>query len=739
MSVKQLSEYIRVAKYSRFLPTKKRREKWQEQVHRVMDMHRLKLKDIPEAMPYVDEGERAMLNKLVLGSQRALQFASPRMLEAQAKIYNCSYSHLNRLRFFQEAMYLLLCGCGVGFSVQTQHIAKLPDIAPRTKGKRTFVIPDTIEGWADAVGVLMASYCPTGNEFCEEWHGYEVEFDFSEIRPEGSIIKSSGHKSGGYKGLQQSLTKCAEVIDRRLADGHTRLRSVDAYDVTMWIADSVLSGGVRRSATICLMSKGDTDMINAKTGNWFYENPQRGRSNNSVIMLRDEVTKDEFKAVMKALEEFGEPAFLLTDDLEIGVNPCVEIGLDCVDRKGNTGFAFCNLTEINGRMCTTREAFFEACRASAVIGTIQASYTTFPYLFDPMVGYNVTEAIAKDEALLGCSITGIQDNPHILLDPETLREGARLVKKVNEEVAKAIGINTASRTTAVKPAGTTSLLLRTASGIHFHHARRYFRRVQANRNENTLKFFQLFNDHAVKPSVWSTGGTDQVITFLCEVPSGARVKNEHSAIDLLEDVKNVQQNWVVEGTRHERSKLKNITHNVSNTISVMPNEWEAVGDFIYENRKWFAGVSLLSGSGDLDYPQAPFQAVHTPIETAKKYGDGSLMASGLIVDGLRAFDDNLWLACDHATGMLPLGDGDEEKIDWVRRAVKFAKNYFDGDLKKMTYCLKEVHSWKEWCDLKRDYMDVPWEELVEDDHQAKNAGDESATACAGGACEITKL
>lgn len=754
MSISALQEYTRVAKYARYLPEKKRRETWNEQVDRVFNMHGVQFENVMGKLkPYFEQAKSAVKKRIVLGSQRALQFGGQALLDQNPKMFNCSFSHINRVRAFQEAMYLLLCGCGVGFSVQRHHIAQLPDIAPRNGEERTFVIPDTIEGWADAIGVLMSSYfVKTSYEF-KEWQGVKVKFDYSLIRPEGAIIKSSGHKAPGHKGLEQSINKIEALFERELNKGFTRLRPIDAYDIMMHSSDAVLSGGVRRSATICLFSPDDADMCSAKTGAWFYENPQRGRSNNSAVLLRDKTSVDQWNAVFESVRQFGEPGFIWTDDLEIGYNPCCEIGLDSIDKKGNHGFAFCNLTEINGRKMTSEEAFYEACTASAILGTMQASYTKMPYMFDGEVGYNVTEEIAKDEALLGCSITGVQDNPNILLNPEILRKGAELIKKVNEEVANIIGINTASRTTTIKPAGTTSLLLGSASGIHPHHAKRYFRRVQANVTETTLQFFEMFNSEAVQQSVWSNNGTDKVISFLCEVPEGARMKNDRPALKLLEDVKNVQQNWVVEGTRHERSKLKNITHNVSNTINVKDNEWDSVREYIYENRQWFAGISLLSMSGDLDYPQAPLQAVHTPTAIAKKYGDGSMMASGLIVDGLRVFNDNLWNACDVVVWKTtPLTDFPEdqqswiqstidgltpEQNDWVRRVVKFAKNYSEGNIRKTAYMLKEVHSWKVWCDLKRSYQDVPWDQMFEDRQESKNASDDVATACSGGACEIS--
>ena len=503
----------------------------------------------------------------------------------------------------------------------------------------------------------------------------------------------------------------------------------------MHISDAVLSGGVRRSATICLFSPDDLEMASAKTGNWFVDNPQRGRSNNSALLLKNKTTKEEFLNLMKYVKEFGEPGFIWSDSTELVTNPCCEISLYPVDiETGLTGFEVCNLCEINGKKCNTIEDFKIACRAAAIIGTCQAGYTDMGYLGE------TSKKIIEREALLGVSITGMMDNPDIIFDKKIQIEMAEYILEVNAEIASKIGINPCARATCCKPAGTTSCLLGTSSGIHPHHAKRYIRRSQGNRLEAPLQYFKKINPLAVEKSVWSANGTDEIVSFCIEVPKGAKVKNDLSALELLNYVKLTQENWVTYGTRKERCVQPWLVHNVSNTITVKDEEWEDVSNYIYDNRQSFCGISLLPISGDKDYPQAPFTAIYTPIEIAKMYGDGSLMASGLIVDALHAFDDNLWKACDAVldNGIVCIKENDASfadniKTDWIRRANQFAERYFGKDIRLMTYCLKDVANWKYWCDLNREYKDVDFTTMVEETDGTKL---EQTIACSGGSCSL---
>lgn len=717
MSVKALQDYTYISKYARYSKDNNRRETWPEAVDRVKQMH---LRKHPHAKDEIEWAFEQVLQQRVLGSQRALQFGGTPIEKVNARIYNCSFAYCDRPRFFQEAFYLLLAGSGVGFSVQKKHVGKMPNIHRPEKGSIVYQIPDSIEGWADSLGVLVSSYMEDGP--FPEYFGHDVEFDFSLIRKKGSSISSGSGKAPGPEPLKAALDNIRKLFDRQLDAGADRLRPIDAYDVVMYSADAVLSGGVRRSATIALFSPDDMEMAKAKTGNWFYENPQRARSNNSALLVRNKTTREQFKMLMDCVKEFGEPGFVWADDEDCGFNPCVEINLYAYDEFGNSGWQFCNLCEINGKMLTSEEDFAIAAKAGAIIGTLQASYTDFPYLGE------VSERITRREALLGVSITGMMENPHIVFDPEIQKRMALLIKEVNGEFAAKIGVNPAARCTCVKPAGTTSCILGTSSGIHPHHSRRYFRRTQANEMEAPFLHFSALNPKATEKSVWRQG--DGVLTFCIEVGEHAKTKQEVGALDLLEYVKLTQQNWVEYGTRYERCAQPWLRHNVSNTINVKPTEWDTVEDYIYNNRSFFAGISLLPHSGDLDYPQAPFCSISTPSEIVQKYGDGSVMVSGLIVDGLHAFDD-LWRACDAVLGRF--SDLNSVQEDWVRRAKQFAERYFNSDIQQMLYALKEVNNWKHWCDLRREFKDVDYS-LLKEYTDETNLVQEAA--CAGGQCEV---
>ena len=729
MSVAELQNYTFVGKYARWIPEKKRRETWKESVERVKGMM---LESYPSVTEEIEWAYDMMNRKRVLGSQRALQFGGSPVLKHNARIYNCIASYIDRPRFFQECMYLLLCGCGTGFSVQKHHVEKLPNLVQKYKanGTKKFTIPDTIEGWSDAVGVLVSSYLEQ-DELFPEYVGKTVSFDYSEIRPAGSYLSSSSGKAPGPEPLKKALSSIKKVLDKAIKEAEfsatKKLRPIDVYDVVMHAADAVISGGVRRSATICLFSADDEEMALAKTGNWFHDNPQRGRSNNSALLVRGSTTSEQFSQLMNSVKEFGEPGFVWSDSTELIVNPCVEIGLYPVDEEtGETGWQACNLSTVNCAKIKTKEEFFESCRAASIIGTLQAGFSKMAYLGE------VTERILRREALLGVSMTGIMERHDICLDPDIQKEGARVVKKTNKDLAKRIGINTAARTTCVKPEGTASCILGTSSGIHPHHAKRYIRRVQANKMEDIYQHFKKTNPRACEESVWSANDSDDVICFCIEVPAGSKLKNQIGAIGLLEYVKSTQQNWVMTGRNDSLCVKPFLQHNVSNTINVKPEEWEDVEKFIYKNRKYFCGVSLLPLSGDKDYPQAPFTTVYLPSEMVSHYGDGAMFVSGLIEVALNLWEDNLWAACDGLLGVGTRIKGNGKR-EWVERCKKFAKKYMDGDIKRLTYCMKDVYNWKEWVDMKREYTAVEYTDCIE---EHDNTTPEQEIACAGGACEI---
>jgi ribonucleoside-diphosphate reductase alpha chain len=720
MSVQALMDYTFVDKYARFRKDLGRRETYEEAVDRVIAMHAKKYEGygVENELKIVEE---AMKSKLILGSQRALQFGGAPILKKSARLYNCSMSYCDRPRFFQEALWLLLCGCGVGFSAQIHHVAKLPELKV-PKGEEVFIIPDSIEGWSDALGRLMAAYGIAAPEF-EKSSGVGVKFDYSLIRPKGSPLSSSSGKAPGPEPLKLALTKIEVVLKR----SGVRLRPIDAYDILMHASDAVLSGGVRRSATMCLFSYEDKEMTLAKTGTWQIENPQRGRSNNSVLLLRDKVTKRQFTKIMQSVKEYGEPGFMFSDSTEIVYNPCGEVSSYPISSYDESGWALCNLCEINAKLCTNPEVWKRACTAASILGTLQAGYTDFPYLGE------VTERIVRREALLGVSMTGMMDSPNLVFRPELQREMAQHVVQVNEIVARKIGINPAARTTCVKPSGTASCLLGTSSGIHAHHAKRYFRRSIATGIEAPLQYYKAHNPLAVQKSVWSASGMDDVVTFCIEVEDEALTREEVSTLNLLEKVRLTQGSWIEAGRVAERCAHPALRHNVSNTISVEEGKWEEVGDYIFEHRKDFTGVALLPASGDRDYPQAPFCQVFDTLELLSMYGEGVCFASGLIVDGLHAFDNNLWKACDCALGIgEKLQDTDVQKLDWVRRLKKFSVNYLNGDLKKTVLLLKDLNNYHHWRELTRTYVPVDWTLLVED----SDATVIKTAECKGGKCVL---
>ncbi|MCS7080231.1 MAG: ATP cone domain-containing protein [Chloracidobacterium sp.] len=625
-----LADYIAVSRYTRYREDLGRRELWPEAVARVFEMHRAHFRavldrSVPElgltVGELIDQAERDVRDRRALPSMRSLQFGGKAIEVNHARMYNCCFGHIDHPRKFAEATWLLLSGTGVGFSVQKHHVAKLPPLPLRKSIDELpvvhFTIPDSIEGWADAVDQLIHSY----------YAGVYVEFNYSQIRPKGSLLRTSGGRAPGHLPLKRALEAMRGVLDRAVG---RKLKPIEAYDILMYAASAVISGGVRRSATIALFSADDEEMTNAKTGDWFVAHPQRQFSNNSAVLVRREASREQFQALFNAVKQFGEPGFYFTENTEYGANPCVEIGLmpvmtvdeptlaklralgyDQPLKVGDTvsGWQHCNLSTINGRACRTPEDFYALCRTAAVIGTLQAAYTDMPYLGP------VTRVINEREALLGVSICGVMDNPTVLLDPAVLRRGADIAKATNAALAKVIGINRAARVTCVKPEGTASLLLGTASGIHPHHAKRYFRRVQAARTEVVYQFFRRYNPHMTEVYGMKADTTD-VITFPVEAPEGAITKKDLSATKFLEIVKLVQENWVKPGTAHEDYN-PGLYHNVSNTVVVRPHEWDAVADYIWENRDYFTGISILPASGDKDYPQAPLEEVTTPQDIAR--------------------------------------------------------------------------------------------------------------------------
>jgi ribonucleoside-diphosphate reductase alpha chain len=728
-ALQELQNYTFVSKYARWLENQNRRETWKEAVERVKNMMHTKYadKDISDEINWAYD---AMYKKKVLGSQRALQFGGDPILKRHAKIYNCTSSYCDRLRFFQECFWLLLCGSGTGFSVQKHHIAKLPSLEHNVEeGVCTkYVINDSIEGWSDALGVLLSSYFSKPVEEFKQYKNCHIAFDYSNIRPKGSALASGVGKAPGYEPLANGLEKIRALLDRCVASGQKKLRPIDAYDIVMHSSDAVLSGGVRRSASLALFSHDDEEMAKAKTGNWYLDNPQRARSNNSALLLKQDTTFEEFDTLMQSVKEFGEPGFIWSESTEMIFNPCVEIGMWPVDESTQkSGWQGCNLSTINCSSVVDEEDFYERCRAAAIIGTLQAGFTTLEYLGE------ISQRIFEREALLGVSLTGTMEKHDLVLSEKVLTKGAKIAVETNKKIAQKININQAARVTCLKPEGTSSSMLGTSSGIHPHHAKRYIRHVQANVLEAPYQHFKKLNPQACEKSSWSANNTDEVVKFPIEVPDGAKLKNQLPAVEMLSVVKDTQKNWVHSGKNRSLCTQEYLSHNVSNTVTVKPDEWDDVTKYIYDNRKYFAGISLIPQSGDKDYPQAPFTTVYTSREIVKEYGDAALWCSGLIELGLNSFNNNLWAACDYIS-MNQYKDGDsEDRLLFATKMKNFAGKYFNADVRRLTYCMKDVYNWKIYCDLFESFKKVDYTQLAETEDNTVGIEEIS---CAGGACLI---
>lgn len=726
-ALSELQNYTFVSKYARWLEDLNRRETWKEASERVRQMMHTQYSEF-NISEDIDWAYDMMYKKKILGSQRALQFGGDPILKRHAKIYNCVASYCDRLRFFQECFWLLLCGSGTGFSVQKHHVSKLPNLEHQKCADKTYIIDDSIEGWADALGVLLSSYSEKPIKQFQDYKNSNVVFDYSQIREKGTSLSSSVGKAPGPEPLAKGLEKIRFILDKCISNKQKKLRPIDAYDIVMHSSDAVLSGGVRRSASLALFSPDDTEMVKAKTGNWYIDNPQRARSNNSALLLKDSTSFEDFNLLMTSVKEFGEPGFIWSDSTEMVFNPCVEIGLFPVNQEnGKTGFQGCNLSTINCSTIVDEADFYERCKAAAIIGTLQAGFTKLEYLGTD------SEAIFEREALLGVSLTGIMEKHELILSEKVLKNGAKIAVDTNKEMSKKIKINQAARVTCLKPEGSSSSMLGTSSGIHPHHAKRYIRHVQANVLEAPYQHFKKLNPQACEKSSWSANNTDEVIKFPIEVPDGSKLKNQLPAIEMLKVVKDMQRNWVYSGKNRSLCTQDYLSHNVSNTVTVKPEEWDAVSRYIYDNRKYFAGISLIPQSGDKDYQQAPFTAVYTSREIVKEYGDAALWCSGLIQLGLSVFDQNLWASCDYVTMNQAKETDSSDKLLFITKMKNFAGKYFDGDIKRLSYCMKDVYNWKTYCDLIDSFQKVDYTQLSETEDNT--AGIEE-TSCAGGACLI---
>lgn len=565
-----LSDIAVHMKYAKYLTLDQRREIYNEIVDRNKQMH---IKKFPFLKEEINEAYQFVYQKELLPAMRSFQFAGKPIELNNARMFNCSYCPIDDYRAFNEGMFLLLSGCGFGYSVQKMHVDQLPEIQKPTK-TRKFVIGDSIEGWSDSVKYLIKSYMGMGSK---------PRFIFDDIREKGALLITSGGKAPGAEPLKRCLYEIELILERK--NNGEKLTPIECHSIMCHIADAVLAGGIRRSAMIALFSFDDEEMLTCKSGNWWEANPHFGRANNSAVVITNRLKKKEFENFWTRVEASGagEPGIYFTNDPDYGTNPCVETAL-----RRNT---FCNLVEINGASIIDQEDFNKKSKAAAFINTLQASYTDFHYLRD------IWKKNTEKDSLIGVGITGIASGK---LDKLSKKEAANIVKEENLRVSKLIGINPAARCTVVKPSGTTSIVLGTSSGIHAYHDEYYIRRLRVGKNESIYTYLSIHHPEILEDEFFKPN-EQAVISIPQKAPNTAKLRDE-SCLDLLERVKEYNLEWVREG----HNKGTNY-HNVSATITVKDDEWGIVGEWIWKNKQYFHGLSVLPYDGGT-YTQAPFES-----------------------------------------------------------------------------------------------------------------------------------
>lgn len=751
MSLEELSKYTTVSKYACWLEKEKRREVWEESVSRYKGML---LEKYPNRQNEIEKVCKSIYTKKVMPSMRALQFGGYPMMKRNERGYNCTGSYVDRLAFFHEAMYLLLCGSGVGFSVQNCHTKYLPFYShKRMNGvelpKKVYKIPDSIEGWALAHAVLLSSFHTETIIGYEDYLDCDVEFDLSEISPKGCPLSGGVGTTPGPEPLANSLSKCKELLLKSIGEGYLKMDSLTATDYVMHQADAVLAGGVRRSACSAVFDLWDARMFKSKTGNWFKENPQRARANISAALIRETTKFDAFYELFQYTKQFGEPGFWWTDHEDCIPNPCFEIGFFCrlnLHDYNNqlpfinqyrgpiisgyvSGWQMCNLCTINGSTVQDPDDFYERCTDAAKLGTWQAGFTDFKFLG------RISEEIVRKEALLGVSISGMMHKPEIFLNKDVLLNGANTVRLINSIESKEIGINEGARITAVKPDGNSASALACFAGCGPGKMRKGFRIARANKEEAPYKLFKLLNPVACEESYSSANRTDDVIRFPVEYEG--IIEDDVTAIDCLNNVKLIYENWIIPGKREELCVKSWLSNNVSNTVSVKENEWDEVANFIFNNKYSLAGVSLVSKSLDKDYVQAPFTAVYNEEEQKQIYGETDQKLLQKLCDDSIIFQGGLWKACADALHSENKTEIDYElpveEVGWMVDLNMLALRFFNGDVRKATYCVKDYYNWQLFCLIKSKIVPVDYHYCYEERNNVNLQGE---AACMGGSCEV---
>lgn len=748
-SVSILSDITVYSKYARYLADEKRRETWTEIVDRNKAMHLNKFEKLgPEFAQDIENAYKPVYSKQVLPSMRSVQFAGTAIDVNPVRIYNCSYRPAHTPSVFWETMFLLLSGTGVGYSVQQHHVEQLPSLKiPKTDRRKRYLIPDSIEGWAEAVRVLMESYFKGKSE---------IDFDFRAIRPKGAILITSGGKAPGPEPLKAALLKIKQVLDTAilLRGEDTLLTSLEVHDILCHEADAVLAGGIRRAAMISLFSKEDSEMLNAKghhqmsltgferidadkveamidykgkthntilsnwdlqslqekgTLPWYVFEPQRGRANNSVVLERDKITKGEFIDLWTIVEasNAGEPGFAFTNNKEWGLNPCAEISLK--------PYQFCNLVTMNASTIENQEDLNKRSQQAAFIATLQASYTNFHYLGKEW------QDTTEEEALIGVSMTGIASGT---LDSLDLAEAARKVKEENEQVADIIGINKAARVTAIKPEGTASLVVGTSSGIHAWHNDYYIRRIRVGKNEALYNYLNLMHPELVEDDHFNK--SIAIISVPQKAPAGAALRNE-DVLHMLNRVHRFNKEWVQEGHRDGDN-----FNNVSCTVSIRNNEWEKVGEWMWNNREDYTAISVLP-LDDHNYIQAPYEDITDTFaiisETGNRTAYSKKEATDLVFDVLSA------VAQESNLDSSVLDDWSIEKLADALLSCSLVSAFSqDKEVKPAKVEFQSKEDLYEQLLLNLESIDLS---TIQED--VDNTDLSAEAACSGGNCEVTEV
>jgi ribonucleoside-diphosphate reductase alpha chain len=576
----QYQQYIALSRYARWIPELNRRETWKETVDRYMQNV---VSDKVNKDTY-KQLEDAIYNLNVMPSMRAMMTAGPAMERDNTCAYNCSYLAVDDPKCFDEAMFILLCGTGVGFSVERQYISKLPEVPDELyKSDTTIVVSDSKEGWAKALRQLISLL----------YAGEIPKWDTHKVRPAGAKLKTFGGRASGPEPLEDLFTFTCETF---VAAKGKKLSSIQCHDLLCYIAQVVVVGGVRRSATISLSNLSDDRMRHAKSGDWFVLNPQRGLANNSVsysekpdmeTFLREWLALVESKSGERGIfsrvasKKQAAKNGRRDPDHEFGTNPCSEIIL-----RPNQ---FCNLTEVVVRNDDDLDTLTNKTRLATILGTIQATYTKFPYL------RKIWQRNTEEERLLGVSMTGIMDNKLVSTgkDAKEILEQLRDVSiQTNKEFSKRLGIPQSAAITCVKPSGTVSQLVDASSGIHTRHSQFYIRTVRGD-NKDPLTRFLMDSGVPSEPCAMKPD-TTTVFSFPTKAPKGCVTRNDLNAIEQLEVWLMYQRHWC--------------EHKPSVTITVREEEWLECGAWVFKHFDEMSGVSFLPHS-DHSYKQAPYQEI----------------------------------------------------------------------------------------------------------------------------------